>query len=202
MRRTFPCPRLPTINVPSAVDVMLSGKTRVPGRVISVTFCATQVTAAIAITAAVRKKPPIDPTLIFVPPSACELRAYQNIYIPAADDGRHEALAVDAELTKALRHHQEIELHPVEHVENKAGIVGGQESGIERDTASRRLLRIDIDQPIQPAFLPFTIVCRRFYFVPASVDSEYPDKLKCSKETARALQGGLTRTVPLLRPIV
>lgn len=109
---------------------------------------------------------------------------------------------MDAELTQVLRDHQKVELHPVEHVENYARIVGGQDSGIERDTASRRLLRIDIDQPIQPAFLPFTIACRRLYFTPASVDSEYPDKLECSKRPARALQGGLTCTVPLLRPIV
>jgi hypothetical protein len=78
----------------------------------------------------------------------------------------------------------------------------GEESGIELDTARRRLLRIDIDQAVQPTFLPFTIVCRRFCFVPASVDSEYPDKLKCSKGAARALQGSPTCTVSLLRPIM
>jgi hypothetical protein len=61
---------------------------------------------------------------LHTPPSAFELRAYENIYISAADDGRHEALAVDAELTKALREHQKVELHPVEHVENEAWVVG------------------------------------------------------------------------------
>src|SRR5579862_7361715 len=37
MRITLPCPKLPTIKVPSAVEVMLSGYTSVPGSVISVT---------------------------------------------------------------------------------------------------------------------------------------------------------------------
>ena len=36
MRLTLPWPKLPTIKVPSEVDVMLSGNTRVPGKVISV----------------------------------------------------------------------------------------------------------------------------------------------------------------------
>src|SRR5215472_16327798 len=150
MRRTFPCPRLPTINVPSAVDVMLSGKTRVPGRVISVTFCATQVVVAIAITAMVRTKPPVHPICICAPPPVVESRVYENTYVPAVDDGRQEALAVDTELTEVLRDHQKVELQPVERVENKAGIMGGQESGIECDTVSLRFLRIDINQSIQP----------------------------------------------------
>jgi hypothetical protein len=48
IRITFPCPTLPTIKVPSGVEVMLSGNIRVPGSVISVLVSAAWTAAASA----------------------------------------------------------------------------------------------------------------------------------------------------------
>src|SRR5215475_7986623 len=51
------------------------------------------------------------------------LRAYQNIYIPALNNGRHEALTMDTKSCKPLRDDQKIEFRSIEQIENNARIV-------------------------------------------------------------------------------